>query len=156
MAQPNVRIGGSGFTVFSWRGQTMAYAKTISDQAPRPVGSIEPIQPIDQETPLEIVYPQAVGPGTLTVQFYELWNAPVWSLLPGLENTHSLLDVFKRQLQMGEITCRKVIKTPSGAYRGRVYHNCVVTDINEGESVQIETMSMPKTVTIQYTHTSSI
>jgi DNA primase len=34
--------------------------------------------------------------------------------------------------------------------RARVYHSCVVTDIDEGENVNIGTMTLPKTLTIQY------
>lgn len=156
MTVSNVRIGGSGYTVFAFKGQTMAYVRNISDNPPRPVGNVEPIQPIDHATPIEIVYPQAVGAGTLTVEFYDIWNTSVWSRLPGLENTNNLLDVFKRQLSLGEITCQKIIKTPNGALRSRVYHNCVITDINEGETIAIDTMSIPKRVTIMYTHTSVV
>lgn len=156
MAQSNVRIGGSGFTVFSWRGQTLAYLQTIQDRPPQPVGRVEAIQPIDHETPIEIVTPQAVGAGQLSLRFYELWNSPVWSQLPGMEGTTSLLEVFKRQVRLGEITCRKIIKNPTGGYRVKVYHNCVIIDVDEGETVSIETMSLPKTIQIQYTHTSLI
>lgn len=156
MSQSNVRLGGSGYTVFAWRGTTLAYLRNIQDQAPQPVAAVEAIQPIDHEVPIEIVTPMAVREGTLRLQFYELWNAPAWSKLPGLENTNNLLEVFKRQVQLGEITCRKVIKNPRGGYRVRVYHNCVITDIDEGETIDISTMSLPKTITIKYTHTSIV
>lgn len=156
MALSNVRIGGSGYTVFAWRGTTLAYLQTIQDQPPQPVGRVEAIQPIDHEVPIEIVTPMAVGPGRLSLRFYELWNSPAWSHLPGLEGTNNLLDVFKRQVQLGEITCRKVIKNPRGGYRVKVYHGCVVVDIDEGETVSIDTMTLPKTLSIQYTHTTSV
>lgn len=156
MVASKVRLGGSGYTVLSWRGTTLAYLRNLEDTPPRPVAQIEAIQPIDAETPLEIVTPMAVGAGQLRLQFYELWNEPVWARLPGLEGTRNLLEVFKRQLSLGEITCRKIIKNPNGAYRVRVYHGIVIADIDEGERVQIETMSLPKTITLQYTHTSTI
>lgn len=156
MAQSNVRVGGSGYTVFAWRGQTLAYLQTIQDQPPQPIGRIEPIQPIDHEVPLEIITPMAVGPGRLSLRFYELWNSPAWAQLPGLEGTNNLLDVFKRQVQLGEITCRKIIKNPRGGFRVKVYHNCVIENIDEGETVSIDTMSLPKTITIQYTHSTVV
>lgn len=155
MPQSKVRIGGSGFTVMQWQGTRLAYLQNINDTAPRPVATAEAIQPIDEEHPIEIVTPQAVGPGTLSLQFYELWNAPVWATLPGFEGTNNLLDVLKRQVQMGAITCRKIIKNPNGTYRTRVYHNCVIVDFDESETVNIGTMTLPKSIRIQYTHTTA-
>ena len=114
------------------------------------------VQPIDEETPLEIVTAMAVGAGTCRLTFYELWNEPVWSRLPGLEGTNNLLDVLKRQIQMGEISCRKMIKSPLGITRARVYHGCVITDIDEGEQINIGTMTLPKTLTLQYIKTTVV
>lgn len=156
MAQSRVRIGGSGYTVLTWRGNTLAYLQTINDQAPQAVNRAEEIQPIDAEHPIEIVTAQAVRGGTLSMTFYELWNTPVWASLPGLEGTNTLLDVLKRQLALGEITCQKVIKNPNGAYRVRVYHNCVIEDIDENESVDIGRMTLPKTIRVRYTHVTSV
>ncbi|AVO24983.1 virion structural protein [Rhodococcus phage Finch] len=156
MSQSKVRVGGSGYTVMTWQGQRLAYCQQLDDQAPQAVGPAEAIQAIDDEHPVEIVTAQAVRGGTLSLKFYETWLTPVWGQLPGFEGTNNLLDVLKRQLQLGEITCRKVIKVPNGPYRTTVYHNCVITDFDGGESVVIGTMSLPKSVRIQYTHTSTV
>lgn len=156
MSQSKVRIGGSGFTVMTWQGQRLAYLQTLGDQAPQPVAAAEAIQPIDEEHPIEIVTAQAVRAGTLTLQFYEVWTGPVWSQLPGFEGTNNLLDVLKRQLELGTITCRKIIKVPGGAYRTRVYNNCVIVDFDESENVNIGSLSLPKNIRIQYTHTSTV
>lgn len=156
MSQSKVRVGGSGFTVMTWQGQRLAYLQNLNDQAPQAVAPAQAIQPIDEEHPLEIITAQAVGAGTITLTFYEIWNQPVWAALPGFEGTNNLLDVLKRQLQQGEITCRKIIKNPNGTFRTRVYHNCVIVDFDESERVDIGTMSLPKSVRIQYTHTSTV
>lgn len=156
MAQSRVRIGGSGYTVMTWRGNTLAYLQSINDQAPQAVARAEEVQAIDDPHPQEIVTAQAVTGGTLSLRFYELWNAPVWASLPGLEGTATLLDVLRRQLSLGEITCQKIIKNPNGSYRVRVYHNCVIEDIDENESVQINTMTLPKTIRLRYTHVTSV
>lgn len=156
MAQSKVRVVGSGYTVMTFRGQRLAYLATINERAPRPVKAAEQIQPIDEEHPIEIVTAQAVTGGSMTLQFYELWNAPVWAALPGFEGTNSIIDVLKRQLTLGEITCQKIIKNPTGAYRTRVYHGCVLTEIDESESVNIQAISVPKTVTIEFTHTTTV
>lgn len=156
MAQSRVRIGGSGYTVLTWRGNTLAYLQNINDQAPTAVARSEEIQPIDEAHPIEIVTAQAVRGGVLSMRFYELWNTPVWASLPGLEGTTTLLDVLRRQLALGEITCQKIIKNPNGQYRVRVYHGCVIEDIDENENVQIDTMTLPKTIRVKYTHVTTV
>ena len=154
--ESKTRVGGSGFTTMTWRGTRLAYLQTIQDTAPQAVASAQVVQPMDEETPLEIVTAKAVGAGSLRLTFYELWNVAAWNALPGLEGTNNLLDVLKRQLSLGEITCRKIIRSPSGLTRARVYHGCVVTDIDEGETINIGTMTLPKTITVQYARTSAV
>ena len=128
----------------------------MQDTPPTPVATAQAVQPIDEPVPLEIVTAMAVGVGTLRAQFYELWNAPVWAELPGLSGTYNLLDVLKRQITLGTITMQKVIKSPTGVMRARVYHNVVIVDIDEGESVNIGTMTLPKTLTFQYCYTTPV
>lgn len=154
--ESKTRIGGSGFTTMTFRGTRLAYLQTLQDTPPQPVAGAQVVQPIDSETPIEIVTAMAVGAGSLRMTFYELWNEPVWSRLPGLEGTNNLLDVLKRQIQMGEVTCRKLVKSPSGITRARVYHGCVLTDIDEGEQINIGTMTLPKTITMQYIRTTTV
>ncbi len=154
--EPNARLGGSGFTTMLFKGTRLAYLQTIVDTPPRGVGDVTPVQPLDEQVPLEIVTPMAVGPGTLQCTFYELWNEPVWARLPGLEGTYNLLDVLKRQMTMGEITMRKVIRSPSGVMRAKVFHGVVITDVNEGEQINIATMTLPKTLTMMYTYSTPI
>lgn len=150
------RIGGSGFTTMLWQGQRLAYLQVMQDTPPTPVATAQAVQPIDEPVPLEIVTSHAVGVGTLRVTFYEMWNAPVWSTLPGLEGTNNLLEVLKRQIGLGNVTVQKIVKSPSGIMRARVYHSCVVTDIDEGENVNIGTMTLPKTLTIQYCYSTPV
>lgn len=156
MAQSKVRVVGSGYTVMTFNGQRLAYLATIAERPPRPVKGAEQIQPIDEAHPIEIVTAQAVSGGSLTLTFYELWNAPVWAALPGFSGTTTIIEVLRRQLEMGEITLQKVIKNPTGAFRTRVYHGCVITEIDESETVNIQQISVPKTVTIEFTHVTSV
>jgi hypothetical protein len=156
MSASKVRVGGSGLTTMTWRGTKMAYLQTLADSTPQPQGAVSPVQPIDEPVPLEIVTPLAVGAGSISLSFFELWNEPAWAMLPGLEGTNTLLDVLKRQISLGEITCRKIIKSPDGIMRAKVYHGVVVTNIDEGESIQINTMLMPKTVQLGYTYSTVI
>ncbi len=158
MSQSNVRIAGSGYTTFTWRGKRIAYMQVLQDTAPTPVAAAVPIQSMDEKWPSEIVTAGAVGPGTLRLTNFELWNAPFWTVLAGLEKTATLLDIFTEQVKLGAISCRKVIKSPPPAttFRTKVYHNCVITDASDSETVQINTMTMPKNITIMYTHYTTI
>lgn len=154
--ESKTRVGGSGFTTMTWKGTRLAYLQTIMDIPPRPVGDPVAVQPIDEPVPLEIVTSMAVGSGQLRCTFFELWNAPVWATLPGLEGTNNLLDVLKRQMSLGEITMRKVIKSPSGIMRAKVYHGVVVTDIDEGEQINIASMVLPKNMSMMYTYSTPV
>lgn len=152
MSESKTRVGGSGWTVFTWRGQRLAWLQQISDTGPSPVTSPQAIQPLDAEYPLEIVTPRALGVGTMKLTIIELWNTPHWQQLAGMEGTQNILDVFKRQVTLGSVSCQKIIKVPNGPLRVKNYYGCVITDIDDSESINIGTLSMPKGLTIQYTH----
>jgi hypothetical protein len=154
MAQSRVRIGGSGFTLMSWQGQELAWLQIIQDTAPVPVAQAQAIQSIDDEVPFEIVTAQAVGAGTLKLTFYELWNGPVWANLPGFGGSTKLLDVLRQQAAAGNIAVRKFIRVPNGGMRTKVYIDCVITDADDGDNVNIGTMSVPKAITVMYRDTS--
>ena len=154
--ESKTRVGGSGFTTMTFRGTRLAYLQTMQDTPPQPVAGAQVVQSIDEATPQEIVTAMAVGAGTMRMTFYELWNEPVWSSLPGLSGTNTLLEVLQRQMTLGEVRCSKLIRSPSGFYRVRNYHGCVLTDIDEGEQVNIGTMTLPKTITMQYIKTTIV
>jgi hypothetical protein len=147
------RIGGSAFTTMSWQGQTLAFLQIIQDTAPVPVAQAQAIQPIDATEPLEIITARAVGAGTLKLTFYELWNGPVWSSLPGLGGASKLLDVLNAQAAAGNVSLRKFIRVPNGGIRTKVYLGCVITDGDDGDNVNIGTMTVPKAITVMYRST---
>ena len=156
MAESQTRVAGSGWTSISWQGTTLAWAQTVQDTAPAPVAAAQAIQPLDQEHPVEIVTARAVGAGTLRLTLFELWNGPVWQQLPGLSTAKTLLDVLKTQVTLGNVSCRKTIRLPSGGFRVKVYYNCVITDADDGETINIGTLVLPKNVTMMYTYYSMI
>jgi hypothetical protein len=139
-----------------YNGQRMAYLQIINDTQPTPVAQAVAVQPIDEPVPLEIVTAQAVGVGTMRGTFYELWNAPVWADLPGLQGTNTLLDILQRQTGLGAVTLQKVIKAPQGIMRALVYHATSITDVDAGENINISTMTLPKTITWQYCYSSNV
>lgn len=167
------RVGGSGFTAFHWQGQVIGFAQMVAHQSPQPVAAPVAIQPMDQRYPLQIITPAAVGPGTLQVQLYEMYNHKVWDeIMRVVDNTNpqadqtnrltqynDLVEVFIRLANIGKgISCTKIIYPPNKVQRLKSqfyadsYHNCTITDIRDDEQIDIGTMEIIKNMTIQYTH----
>ena len=153
MAASETRVGGSAWTVFLWSGRPLAWMQVLSDRAPAPVAPSQAIQPLDEQHPVEIVTPRAVGAGTLTLTNFERWNQQVWQELAGLEGATSILEIFDAQLTLGNITCNKIIRAPGfpNGIRTKVYEKCTITDADESEVINIGTMTLPKAITIMYT-----
>jgi hypothetical protein len=154
-----VRVGGSAFTVFHWRGRPIAFARQIAHTSPEPVGpGPVAIQPMDARRPVQVITPAASGMGTLTLELYELYGAQIWERLAGLAGTVDLVEIFMRVSAMADpIHMTKVIQPPVlqgvqiPAYT-ETYHNCVITNVLNGETIEIGTMEVLKQITVAYTH----
>jgi len=168
----NFRVGGSGFTAFWWLGQPIAFAQSVANQSPQPVAAPVAIQPLDQEYPMQILVPAAIGPGTLQVQLFELYGSKVWDTIMAITDSsianqagslpryNDLAEVFLRLSGLGTpINASKIIYPPNTGLRGgpkvrhfaELYHNIMITDIRDDETIQIGTMEVVKNMTIQYT-----
>lgn len=179
-----VRVGGSGFTVFTFGGQPIAFAQQIQHTSPTPVGpGPVAIHPMDEPYPVQVITPAASGMGSLTLNLYELYNSKVWDRLGAqlgyvgtpagplgnsnngsfgnsiLNGAVDLVDVFIRIAEQpaGTVNVVKYIRPPLlGGTQGRPYseeyHNCVITNIIDGEAIEVGTMEVTKQVTVAYTH----
>lgn len=158
MPNTKTRVVGSGFTTFNYRGKPIAFLDQFQDSGQSPVANPEAIHPLDQRHPVEIATARAVDAGFITVTIRELWNAPVWQQLAGLEGTNDVVAVYERlAAEPSEVSCQMIIKPPGANFwRGKTYHNCIVTRIDDSESVNIGTLSIAKTMTIYYTHTTPL
>lgn len=191
MATPRnrVRVAGSGFTMFTFGGQPIAFAQQIAHTSPSPVGpGPVAIQPMDEPYPVQVITPAASGMGSLTLNLYELYNAKVWDRLGAavsyedpnaasgvgtsastfaslgegiLAGAVDLVDVFIRiaEAPPGTVNVVKYIKPPLlGGVQGKSYseeyHGCVVTNVIDGEQIEVGTMEVIKQVTIAYTYTT--
>lgn len=163
MPQTRVRVVGSGFTTFHYRGKAIAFLDQFRDSGTQAVGTggagggpgWEPITPLGANRPVEIATSRVMGPGTITASIRELWNEPIWQQLSGLKNAHNLVDVWQALARdTNPVSCQMIIKPPgnAGPNRKKVYHNCVVTAINDGETVTIGALSVAKDIEIVYTH----
>ena len=172
--QPNVfRVGGSGFTAFHWSGHVIGFAQAVSHQSPQPVAAPSAIQPLDQQYPMQILVPAAIGPGTLQVQLFEMYNQSVWDNIMAVTDLttgvgtagakqiyNDLSEIFLRLSALNKpITASKIVYPPNVGKRGgpkvrgyaELYHNCMITDIRNDETIQIGTMEVIKNMTIMYT-----
>lgn len=156
--QDRVRVGGSGFTVFHWNNQLIAYAQEVSHTSPEPVAAPVAIQPMDARRPVQVVTPQAAGMGTITLTLIELYGAQVWERLSKLAGATDIVEIFQRiSASADPISMTKIVEPPTlggttmPAYT-EIYHNCVITNVQNGETIDIATMEIRKIVTVAYTH----
>src|SRR5208282_1424899 len=74
--QSRVRVGGSGFTIFTFGGQPITFCQQVSYTSPQPVGGgMAAIQPMDEPYPIEIITPAAAGPGQIVLNLFELFGS---------------------------------------------------------------------------------
>lgn len=156
------RVGGSGFTAFTWMGQPIAFCRQIAHTSPTPVGpGPTPIHPLDEAYPLEIITPAAQNMGTLTLELYELYNQKVWDQLSIIAGSIDLVNIFIRvAAHEHPITVTKVINPPTlGGKAGKpysdIFHRCVITNVEDGETIEIGTMEVTKRITVAYAYMSS-
>lgn len=158
MPETQVRVVGSGFTTFNYQGQAIAFLDGFSDTGQQPIVAPEPITPLGDRYPREIATARVLDMGTLTVTIRELWNAPVWWQLAGLNGVEDIVAVYEALASNpSDVTCQMIIKPPGGRpWRGKVYHGCLITRIDDRENVTIAGLSFPRTLDIVYTHTTAL
>lgn len=158
MPQPNVRVVGSGFTTLQYSGRDIAWLDSFSDSGQRttvPTEIIYELGPLRRAK--EIVTPYILAPGTITATIRELWDRETWEHLNGLSGTRNLIDVFDALREApASVTCQSIIRAPDNSVRGKIYHGCIVTAIEDGDSVSLGNLSVTKSVTIQYTHATPL
>jgi hypothetical protein len=166
MPNTKVRVVGSGYTTFQYRGKPIAFCEGIEDSGQRAFSDLgQPYQfihPIGYEHPVEIATSRVLQGGTLMLTVRELWNTAVWEQLAGLAGTYNIVEIFRRLAADPQyVTCQQIIKPPGterqpGRWRGKVYHNCVIVDINDGDTVTVGALAVTKGITVAYTHTSPL
>ena len=169
-AQNRARVGGSGFTVFTWDNKPILFARQVTHQSPAPVGNgVSAIHPMDEPYPVELITPQAAGMGMLVLDLYELYGAQVWERLATylggdakVSGTRSgpvdIVGIFQAVANTpNPIRIVKYVRPP--AIRGKKmtpyteeYHNCVISNVVDGETIQVGTMEVVKQLTVNYTY----
>lgn len=185
VTKPRARTGGSGFTLFRWsfgaakggsanssttsatKPEALMFARQVTDQSPAPVGpGTVPIHPMDATHPDHLITPGAISMGTITLEFYELIDQPVWYSLAGLSGKEDLAAIFDAVAGQ-DIMITKHLMIPGsrnvgngqGSSAGQLqqarqieYHGCVVSNLLDGETIEVGTMEVLKQVVLNYTH----
>ena len=164
MPQTRVRVVGSGFTTFSYRGKPIAFCEGVEDSGQRAFSDLgQPYQfihPLGARHPLEIATSRVLQGGTLVLTIRELWNGPVWHQLSGLAGSDNIVEIFEFLARdPNYVTAQTIIKPPgtgSSGWRGKNYHNVVVVDINDGDTITVGALAVTKGITLAYTHTTRL
>ena len=165
MPNTKVRVVGSGYSSFSYGGKPIAFLEGVQDSGQRAWSeqgqSYQFIQPIGSRYPVEIATSRVLQGGTLMLTIRELWNQAVWEQLVGLTGTNNIVEIFDRLANSPQyVTCQTIIKPPGtthkSQWRGKVYHNCTIVDINDGDTISVGALGVTKGVTVAYTHTTPL
>jgi hypothetical protein len=158
--QSAIRVVGSNYTAFSWGGYTIAYLEQVEDRGQRAFGGagggFEVIHPLGYLTPTDIVTSRVMDAGTMVLTIRQTWNHEVWQQMAGLSNAKNIVEIFQTLAARNNyVSCHKVIFPPGGgpAY-GKIYHRCVIVDVDDSDVVTIGALSVAKTVTIMYAYTT--
>jgi hypothetical protein len=94
-------------------------------------------------------------PGTLTVTVRELWNEPAWYRL-GAPGANDIVAAYEQMARGAEMTAQMIIRSPAGQVRGRTYHNCLITSLDDTETVTIGALTVAKNITLVYSHKTGL
>jgi hypothetical protein len=154
------RLGGSAVTQFEWQGDVIAFAKQVSIQSPAPVAQTVPIHPLNNRHPVELITPLAATMGSIQLELTDLFGEKAWERLKFLSGSQDIVDIFEavavQNATNAPIFIAKVI-TPKGNRGGILrenYHNCVVSTVQDDETIQVGTMEVLKNILVNFTHST--
>lgn len=157
----NVRTVGSNYTTFRYAGKSIAYLENVVDSGQKALSTggagYEFIHPLGYRTPTDIVTSRVLDGGTLTLGIRELWHQEIWQQLKDLTGAHTIVDIFAQLAASPTyVTCAKIVTPPNGKSYGKNYHRCTVVQINDGDEVQIGTLSVQKQIQVAYTNVTAL
>lgn len=157
-----VRVVGSGFSTFNYRGQPIAFLEGVEDSGQRAFSdagqSYQFIHPLGARHPVEIATSRVLAGGTLNLTIRELWDGPIWNQLAGLGGAQNIVDIYEILANdPSYVTCQTIIQPPGGRRpRGKVYHNCVVVDIADNDTITVGALAVAKGIVVAYTHSTAL
>ena len=162
MPDTKVRVVGSGFSTFTYKGKPIAFLEGVEDSGVNAFSDAgqgyQFIHPLGYSHPVEIATSRVLSGGTITLTIRELWSTAVWEQLSGLAGTNNIVDIYAQLANdPSYVTCQQIIKPPGGARaRGKTYHNCVVVQIADNDTITVGALAVTKGIVVAYTHTSKL
>jgi hypothetical protein len=163
MPNQQVRVVGSSYTTFRYQGKNIAFLEGVEDSGQQAFSDAgapwQPIHPLGFSHPVEIATSRVLQAGTLNLTIRELWNTAVWEQLAGLAGTNNIVEIFQRLAQNpAYVTCQTIIKPPgtNARPRGKVFHNCVVVQISDNDTITVGALAVTKGIVVAYTHSSKL
>lgn len=154
-----VRNPGSAYTVFRYAGQILGYADEVRVVSPTPVAPEVRVQPLNSRRPVEIVTAGAHTGGTLTMVLIELYSGAVWQRLSAaLNNAQDIVDIMRLQTEIdpsgGGVTVERLVNSPvpGNPQRRETYYGCVITRVQDDETINITSMTVNKEIDVAFTH----
>lgn len=147
------RVGGSGYTIFRWEGTIIASAESVQVNAVRPVTAAVVVQPLNALRPVEIAVPAAHTNGELILTLKELYGQSVWQRLAGLAGSENIVDIMNTMAaRENAVKIQKVVRHPNGTTWMETFMGCQIVDMDDSETISIDTMVLDKQLTVWYTH----
>ena len=143
-----------GYTVFHWEGNLIGFAEEIAVTGVAPITAPVIIQPLDQLKPVEIVTSPAHTNGTITLTLIELYNESIWERLAGLTGTNDVAEIMRKIGARSEgVKITKIVQPPTktiGPAYFETFYNCVISRIDDNETINIRTMNVNKVIEIMF------
>lgn len=162
MPDTKVRVVGSGYSTFSYKGSPLFWLEQVEDSGQAAFSDagapFQFIQPIGQRTPIEIATSRVLQGGRLTLTLRELWEGFVWEQIPDFKGVGNIVDIFQiLAASPAYVTCQTVIRPPGGGkIRGKNYHKCTIVDISDNDTITVGGLAVTKGIVVAYCSTTHL
>jgi hypothetical protein len=157
--------GGSGVT-----SKILALCQEVSHRSPQPVTGAVEVHPLNYLRPTEIIVPRAITHGEITLTVLETFDKSIWGTLKEVFETNDnratlagikdLADFFTWMMTDASmnsdagsaLSLQRVVRNPnSDTWRVKTFENARIIDVRDDESVTVDSLVNPLTMTVWYT-----
>ena len=172
------RQTGSAFTAWTLSttgtggvtSKILALCQEVSHRSPQPVTGAVEVHPLNYLRPTEIIVPRAITHGEITLTVLETFDKSIWGTLKEVFETPSnsatlsgikdLADFFTWMMTDASmntdagsaLNLQRVVRNPnSDTWRVKTFENARIIDVRDDESVTVDSLVNPLTMTVWYT-----
>jgi len=169
------RQTGSAFTAWTISTGTetskiLALCQEVTHRSPQPVTGAVEVHPLNYLRPTEVIVPRAITHGEITLTVLETFDKNIWGTLkeifaPDATNTsfgniNDLADFFTWMMTDASMNdaagsrlrLQRIVRNPnSTTWRVKTFENARIIDVRDDESVTVDSLVNPLTMTVWYT-----